>query len=599
MKIIGALGKSSSISNFSFNLVKSENWTNINITNQDASLKIYYETASPTLVINNTTKMSLCNDKLYALENKIPQKLTADKAADMLGGEGILFIKKIISDFNLFLYDKINGSIYLASNRATAGRMFYVFWKNTVLFSNDFILLLNARPLNINTCALYAYTKHGAIPEDITLDTDIKSVPVGHFATIERGSEQVKYTPFYKFNYDNNPDSSKAPEELLSCVERELKANAKALSDRQIHMLISGGIDSSLFAAYLKEYTSDIIGHFCRFGSEDPEQQYAEQLAKKLNIPLKIHVLDDKNIIQEIENTALNTSYPHGDYSNVSVNFLLRKIREEFGSGQLVIDCNGGDDGFGYGALTKIAAWEKFYKIPAIGLLGKLATIGDSWMYDSNATKFLFYPYRAKEKNIYISHLIFSSSEKVFKNGSQYNKDIEKLFTEFLDSSNESISPSSYSKMSVAQFYHINSRLWTAKGYGPAKNMNMSLVFPFTWKNILDEQCKLPLDVKVHNGIVKWPLKKLLEKYMPKDYIYRGKNGIAPPLYRWLKIDANYDYFYKTINNGILIKNLDADKIDKIFKLIKTNKNVSRYAMNLIWSLLFFEVWLVKHRLAK
>jgi len=599
MKIIGALGKSSSVSSISFNFANNERWTNINITNQDMSLKIYYDPSSPTLVINNETSIALCDDKLYALENKIPKKLTAGQTADMLEKEGILCINKIISDFNLFLYDKTNGSIHLASNRATAGRMFYVFRKDSVLFSNDFLLLLNIKQLNLNSCALYAYTRHGGVPEDITFDSDIKSVPVGHFAAIDRGSKQARYTPFYKFNYDNNPDSAKDPDELLSYVEQALRANAKAISDKQIHMMISGGIDSSLFAAYLKEYTSNIIGHFCRFGSDDPEQQYAEQLAGKLNIPLKIHPLDDKNIIQEIENTALNTSYPHGDYSNVSVNFLLRKIKEEFGSGQLVIDCNGGDDGFGYGALMKIAVWEKFYKIPAIGLLGKLATIGDSWMYDSNITKFLFYPYRAKEKNIYISHLIFSSSEKIFKNGSQYNKDIEKLFTEFLDSSNESISPSSYSKMSVAQFYHINSRLWTAKGYGPAENMNMNLVFPFTWKNILDEQCKLPLDVKVHNGTVKWPLKKLLEKYMPKDYIYRGKSGFAPPLYRWLKVDANYDYFHKTVMNGTLIRDFNADKIDKIFRLIKENKNVSRYAMNLIWSLLFFEVWLVKHRLAK
>jgi asparagine synthase (glutamine-hydrolysing) len=599
MKIIGVLGKSSSVNNIPFNFANNERWTNINITSSDISLKIYYDTGSPALVINNMTKISLCDDKLYALENKIPKKLTADETANMLEKEGILCINKIISDFNLFLYDKTNGSLYIASNRATAGRMFYVFWKDTILFSNDFTLLLNVKPLNISTCALYAYTKYNAIPEDITPDTDIKSVPVGHFATIEHGSKQVKYTPFYKFNYDNNPDSSKAPEELLSYVERELKANAKAISDKQIHMLMSGGIDSSLFVSYLREYTSNIIGHYCYFGGEDAELPYAELLAKKLNIPFKIHPLDDKNIIPEIEDTALNTSYPHGDYSNVSVNLLIREVKEEFGTGQLVIDCNGGDDGFGYGALNNIGIWEKLYKIPAIGLLGKLATIGDSWMYDCDTTKALFYPYRAKEKNIYLSHVVYTASEKVFKNGSQYNKEIEKLITEFLDNNNESKSPSSYSKMSVVQFYHVNSRLWTAKGYWPAEYLNMNLVFPYTWKNILDEQCKLPLDVKVHNGIIKWPLKKLLEKYMPKDYIYRAKSGFAPPLCRWLKVDANYDYFYKTVMNGVLIRNFDADKIDKIFKLIKANKNVSRYAMNLIWSLLFFEVWLVKHRLAK
>jgi hypothetical protein len=91
--------------------------------------------------------------------------------------------------------------------------------------------------------------------------------------------------------------------------------------------------------------------------------------------------------------------------------------------------------------------------------------------------------------------------------------------TKFFNNNNESISPFLYAKMSVAQFYHINSRLWTSKGYCPAQNMNINQIFPYTWKNILDEQCKLPKNVKVHNGIIKWPLKKLLEKYMPKDYI--------------------------------------------------------------------------------
>jgi hypothetical protein len=419
MKIIGVLGKSISVNKIPFNFANNERWTNINTANQNVSLKIYYDATSPTLVVDIAAKISICNDKLYILENKTAKKLTIDVTANIMIKEGILCINKIIPDFHLFSYDETTKTLYLFSNRATAGRMFYIFWKEAVLFSNDFLLLLNIKPLNINTLALYIYTtRHGAKPEDIILDTDIKSVPVGHLAIIEQGNKEVKYAPFYKFNYDNNSNASKSLEELLSYVDLELKSNTRTLSDRQIHVLMAGGIDSSLFVSYLREYTSNIIGHYFYFGGEDAELPYNELLAKKLNIPFKIHLLDYKNIIPEIENTALNTSYPHGDYSNVSVNFLLRKIREDFGEGQLTIDRISGGDGFGYGALTKIAIWEKLYKIPAVGLLGKLVTIGNSWMYDSNTTKALFYPYRAEEKNIYISHLIFSVREKVFKNGS-------------------------------------------------------------------------------------------------------------------------------------------------------------------------------------
>ena len=33
----------------------------------------------------------------------------------------------------------------------------------------------------------------------------------------------------------------------------------------------------------------------------------------------------------------------------------------------------------------------------------------------------------------------------------------------------------------------------------------------------------------MHNGIVKWPLKRMLEEFMPKEFIYRKKSGFVPP----------------------------------------------------------------------
>ena len=597
MVIVGSISKANSKNISIANSLNNKKWKDIKFDNKSICLNVCYDVDSDTVIINDTSKLFISDDKLYLLDHSSQKKLGNYEIAQMVENKSIDFIKGIQSNINLFLYDKVKDKIYLASNRATAGRMFYLFWEDTLFFSNDFTLMLNIKGLSLNNIALYAYTKFGAVPEDITFDKLIKSVPVGHYATIDYKNKRAEYTPFYNFNY-NNSDAAKDFSKLLWSSEQTLKNNAKGLSKTQVHMLISGGIDSSLFAFYLKEYTSNIIGHFCRFGNNDPEQKYAEIVAKKLNIPLKIHTLYDENVIQEIEDTASNTSYPHGDYSNISVNFIIRKIKEEFGPGHLMIDCNGGDDGFGYAALTRIPIWEKLYKIPTgmLKLFGNLATIGNTWMYDSKITQILFYLYRAKEKNIYISHIIFSAGEKLFKNSRQYNKELQKIITHFFDNNIKSKSPAEYDKMNVAQFYHTNSRLWTAKGYSPANKLNIHIIFPFTWKNMLDQQCEIPLNMKVYNNEIKWPLKKLLEKYMPKDFIYRKKSGFAPPLYRWLKIEHNYNYAHKTIMNGVAITQFKRDKIDKILKLIKSNKKISRYAMNLIWSLLFFEIWLKSNK---
>jgi len=136
--------------------------------------------------------------------------------------------------------------------------------------------------------------------------------------------------------------------------------------------------------------------------------------------------------------------------------------------------------------------------------------------------------------------------------------------------------PSDYEKMNVAQFFHINSRLWTAKGYTPADKLNLKMEYPFTWKNILDIQCKVPLNTKTFDNHVKWPLKKLLENYMENDFIYRKKSGFSPPLVRWFKNENVYNYIYKSVMNGLLIDMFQKDKVAKIFNLIKQ----TGYAVN-------------------
>lgn len=593
MRIIGSISKSGKKNISILHLLDNSKWKNIQIENEISSLNIWYYLDDNIRIINNRNNVFISDDNLIFLDSGSQKRLDNDKIAEMLEEKNIDLIKNIQSDFNLILYDKIKARIYLASNRAAAGRMFYVFWKNSLFFSNDFSLLLRLKRLTLNDIALYAYTEFGAIPEDITLDVFIKAVPVGHYAEIDYKNGSSAYTPFFKFNY-NNSNTKEIDKKLLLRTEQSLKNNAKVLSNDKIHMLISGGIDSSLFAFYLKEFASNIIGHYCRFGVNDPEQEYAEKVAKELKIPLKVHTLYSENIIPEIEDTASNTSYPHCDYSNISENFLIRKIKEEFGSGSLIIDCNGGDDGFGYQGLLKIPIWKKLYKIPTILLkiLGDISTIGETWMYESKIKRKLFYFYRAREKNLYISYMISGAGSKLFIRSNQYDKKINELVNLFFNNNIQSNYPTEYEKMNVAQFFHWNSRLWTAKGYSPAERWGVRIVYPYIWKNILELQCEIPLNMKIFKNEIKFSLKKLLEAYMPKDFIYRKKSGFQPPLYQWLRIDNNYDYAYNTIMNGIAIKKFKKDKVNKIFELIKANEKVSSYAINFIWSLLFFEVWL-------
>jgi asparagine synthase (glutamine-hydrolysing) len=58
---------------------------------------------------------------------------------------------------------------------------------------------------------------------------------------------------------------------------------------------------------------------------------------------------------------------------------------------------------------------------------------------------------------------------------------------------------------------------------------------PMTDFRIVEWAMRLPLQLKVRDGVTKYLLKKVLEKYLPAQCIYRPKMGFSVPLAAWLR----------------------------------------------------------------
>jgi asparagine synthase (glutamine-hydrolysing) len=88
----------------------------------------------------------------------------------------------------------------------------------------------------------------------------------------------------------------------------------------------------------------------------------------------------------------------------------------------------------------------------------------------------------------------------------------------------------------------------------------------------------------------KYILKKVMEKYLPKDIIYRPKTGFGAPVRRWIKNDM------KEMTHDVLsarsIENRGVFNSDAIHRLIAENDQGKIDASYTIWSLLAIETWL-------
>jgi len=99
----------------------------------------------------------------------------------------------------------------------------------------------------------------------------------------------------------------------------------------------------------------------------------------------------------------------------------------------------------------------------------------------------------------------------------------------------------------------------------------------------------LPNTVKFHRYQRKPLLRRICEKYYPKDLIYRRKGGFSIPLADWL---AEERYFKLTLRvlerKSILYDYVNEDAIRAVLKAFRA---YPRRHCRKVWLLLWFQIW--------
>ena len=116
---------------------------------------------------------------------------------------------------------------------------------------------------------------------------------------------------------------------------------------------------------------------------------------------------------------------------------------------------------------------------------------------------------------------------------------------------------------------------------------------PFLDLELVEFACKLPVHLKMHGREAKYILKKVAERYLPKDIIYRPKSGFGAPVRSWV-----VDGHLKPLTDRILNKRhgpfTSIFSIDAINKLLNDTKSGRYDGAYTIWSLLAIDSWLTQ-----
>lgn len=504
-------------------------------------------------------------------------------------------LKQIVSNVNSILFNANKGELWLASNRAAAGRIYYRYIPRGIIFSNNFLSLIKMGQLNINYEAIYAIIKYGAPPDPITVSKDIFSIPTGHYGICSIPKLDVSIYPYFQFDFSQKHNGN------LEIVKGYLLDSARLLGSLKASILLSGGVDSTLYAHLLREGTdNEIRAFYLCFEENDPEIAFVEKAAAESGCSLEVIEMKDEDVVNSIIETAEAYTHPFSDYSTIPTYYLMRHIQNRIKDG-ILIDGTGGDACFGFGTLLYANKWVGIYNIPFSikKILKEVYSISGIWKRNHSFSTYFKVFAACCEPNIALSSLALCPESGLFNEENISKTNITKYFLRFF----RSITKQREEKLpfeaiaTVGDIAHTCSKMYTAKTYDVSLDNNIQVTYPYLWRDILLEQGNLSWESKIRNGIVKWPLKSLLENYMTKDFIYRKKSAFLPPLERWLKREDVYNLLRETLvdRETTVGKVVHQKNLTKLIKQLPHLRNFSLSLCHFLWGTLFTELWLKRN----
>lgn len=533
--------------------------------------------------------------------NEIDFKSSGDTETLLYGliKYGEKFILKLNGIFSFSFLNLSTGDFLIVRDHFGVKPLYYRINEDEIYFSSELksILSHNKQKAKINTNAIKNYINFLWSPGDQTPFKEYKKLLPGHL--IKGNLKKIKtlsITRYYSIPFSGNYFNNKTEDKLVRMLESKLlKAiERQMLSDVPIGFFLSGGLDSSLLVAMARKINPKKKINCYTINSESldgftNDLLYARKVAKYLNVDLKI-VNAKSDILKDFDKVIYYLDEPQSDPAAINVYNICKAARDD--GIKVLISGTGGDDVFsGYRRhrAIRIHQFIDMLPLPLLKIIKKISIHINVSNSLSRRIKKLIYNIELKRNERILGLYSWIDKDilkKLFINDNDYDcfiyfKELEKLIKE---------EPSELNKM---LFWDLNTFLvdhnlnYTDK-LGMASGVEVRV--PYLDIDLVEFSTKIPPSLKLKGNTTKYLLKRVAEKYLPNEVIYRPKTGFGAPVRKWIKNDMN-----SFINDYLSQESIEKRKIfnyDKIKELIDLNASKKEDLAYPIWSLLAIESWL-------
>lgn len=550
----------------------------------------------PMQLAGQTSPVMVYNGEVYNFEDLRPltgdgryrSRTDTEVVLRLYEQRGSQFLGLLNGMFALAIYDPGRRRVLLARDRFGIKPLYYAISGDGGLQFGSELTALNATfgsPVSIDTAAIRSLFHLLYIPGEQTPFREIRRLPAGHYLIFDLDTQKYELHRYHRFTFSPNGQDEAA---CIETVDRLLDESVRMhlVSDVPIGALLSGGVDSSLIVAKMARHAPDVhtfsVGHGNT--SHYDESKYFNLVARQYGTHHLHTVIDQGDLPALVDEVCDVIDEPLGDTSIFLNYFIFRFVSQ---SVKVCLSGLGGDELFGgynrYLACTMLPvyrAWPAAFR-RTIGAMVRLlpssrsSTIGnklrhlkaflagaDAEMGDAYCR---FIDYFADgdasplADGVAFDHPRFNAywdEELLDEIGRIYKYDLENYMVDDLLLLTD--------RMSMR--HSVEARV------------------PYVENRLVEFATGIAPGHKIHGTTLKYILKKVAERYVSKDVIYRRKQGFSSPtaglldtatldgLLQQLRDDLNP--FVDILNRALFIKMIErqrsgrADYSLQIFTLI-------------------------------
>ncbi len=432
----------------------------------------------------------------------------------------------------------------------------------------------------------------------LTLIEDIYAIPISSFLSISLKdffkSSKFNITDFkqyFKLEYSFTGGN-------LHNTQTLLENSLAFLSKQRFAVPISGGVDSSLMNYMINDYvTEPYPAYYLTFGKKDTELPFAKEAIKKTKAVLEIVQMNPQDFEEAFYYQSEHLVQPVGESSTISMAHFLKNNPFKNTSildGTLADGCYGSKNYYLsiYNSFNNSTSFKKHIRELISSFL-----ISNNLPFQNR-----FHPRDAFINDhalIQMAHYSGSLMNTYFKHSKKYSLMIEPYwlwYYQLLSCTKNCKEIDFWMRYSIFKMANYAANTTIAKTIDMCGNTNM-MVFPFMWLEILEDQGTYTWSEKTKNNIIKYPLKKILEKYASKSFIYRKKVGLNSSVDDWMSLISNKNMMLNIISRKSSLPNtlLGSKNLNLLKQAFKREKP-HQYVSNMVISLANLEQWRISNK---